>query len=427
MESLQPERPSEPSSRLPPRKGPGQSPVVSSRTSALNAVYFSRERALELLKGTKGDGLKRGFISDLGAPGATVLATSLGLGLAGTKVAGEMAAQHGSEDPRPVQTALAIGCSALIGCAFVVGKYITPSYFGKLRAPDAFTAVGETLLGAVTGLTLGMSTSMVASSVMGEGSMTTGIIGGATGLTSIYIGYRLFLYGPIGKAIATVGRVGGKFLRLFGMGRKQKVVNDPALLRSTYEKIIVPNGPTIEIVHGNLFNEKTEVWLNPWNTNRFTGLLRPLHTKMGVSGKLAEFTGREVFTELASFRRIPKGEARLTGAGARSFHLKGIIHTATMLYPWGTSKELICSGVRNALEVCRERSFKSIAMPLIGAGHGKITAADSLEAVVEAATKSKFKGLVRIVIMNKDKFSGHTKSDPYPKWNFIRRLYRRFP
>ena len=162
--------------------------------------------------------------------------------------------------------------------------------------------------------------------------------------------------------------------------------------------------PTIEIVEGNLLNQRTNAWVNPWNSNYFHGWKRCLHIKLGVSGQMVELTGKAPFDELSKRGSLPLGQAYLTGAGDRSFHLRGIIHAACIQYPWGSNEDLIRKSVRSICAIAANEKFESVATPLIGAGHGGVPPQSSLNWIQDEASKADYQGRVVIVCYRPDPF-----------------------
>ncbi|MBN2695541.1 macro domain-containing protein [bacterium] len=119
------------------------------------------------------------------------------------------------------------------------------------------------------------------------------------------------------------------------------------------------------IVDGNILDQKVDVIVNAWNRNIIPWwLLLP----QGVSGAIKKYGGIKPFQEVAKKGAIPLGEAVLTSAGKLPF--KAIIHVAGINIFWVASEHSIRSSVKNAMRVAKEKSFSSIAFPLIGAGSG---------------------------------------------------------
>jgi O-acetyl-ADP-ribose deacetylase (regulator of RNase III) len=89
------------------------------------------------------------------------------------------------------------------------------------------------------------------------------------------------------------------------------------------------------------------------------------------------------------------GHAVETSAGTLPF--KSIIHVAGINMLWRSSDRSIRDSVRNAIAIAKERNYKSLALPLIGAGSGggKST---KVQSIIEAeVSKCQFDGEVRIV------------------------------
>jgi O-acetyl-ADP-ribose deacetylase (regulator of RNase III) len=120
----------------------------------------------------------------------------------------------------------------------------------------------------------------------------------------------------------------------------------------------------IDIVRGDLLDQKVEVIVNAWNRNLIPWWLLLPH---GVSGAIKKRGGTQPFRELGR-TPLPLGHARLTGAGTLPF--KGIIHVAGINGWWQASEKSIRGSVASAMRLCDEHGFGSIAFPIIGAGAG---------------------------------------------------------
>lgn len=148
----------------------------------------------------------------------------------------------------------------------------------------------------------------------------------------------------------------------------------------------------ISIVDGDLLDQDVDVIVNAWNRNIIPWwLLLP----QGVSGAIKRRGGYGPFRELARHGAIPLGGAVLTSAGKLQF--KGIIHVAGISLLWRSSEESIRSSVHNALNLAAAQSFRSIALPLIGAGTGGRKPAIVIELMLNELSKTSFPGEVRIV------------------------------
>ena len=149
---------------------------------------------------------------------------------------------------------------------------------------------------------------------------------------------------------------------------------------------------TLQVVDGDLLEQDVEVIVNAWNRNVIPWwLLLP----QGVSGAIKCRAGYEPFRELARHGPIPLGGAVVTSAGRLPF--KAIIHVAGISLFWRSSQQAIRGCVRSALRIAREKGYRSIAFPLIGAGTGGCSPEKVLEIMQDEAGKYEYDGEVRIV------------------------------
>ncbi len=148
----------------------------------------------------------------------------------------------------------------------------------------------------------------------------------------------------------------------------------------------------LQIIDGDLLDQDVDVIVNAWNRNIIPWwLLLP----QGVSGAIKRRGGKGPFRELGRKGAIPLGGAVETGAGELGF--KGIIHVAGINMLWRSSERSIRDSVRNAMAVARDRGYRSIAFPLIGAGSGGGKAKKVLEYMQDELLSIEYDGLVRIV------------------------------
>ena len=101
------------------------------------------------------------------------------------------------------------------------------------------------------------------------------------------------------------------------------------------------------------------------------------------------------FRELARHGPIPLGGAVQTRAGRLPF--RAIIHVAGISTFWRSSERAIRGCVRSALGIARERGYRSIAFPLIGAGTGGYAPERALEILQDEIGQNDYDGEVRIV------------------------------
>lgn len=150
------------------------------------------------------------------------------------------------------------------------------------------------------------------------------------------------------------------------------------------------------IVDGDLLEQDVDVIVNAWNRNIIPWwLLIP----QGVSGAIKKRGGLQPFRELGQLGAIPLGHAVETSAGKLSF--KSIIHVAGINMAWRSSERSIRDSVRNAIALAQTRGYKSVALPLIGAGSGGGNPAKVQSIIEDELTQCPFDGEVRIVRFKK--------------------------
>lgn len=146
-----------------------------------------------------------------------------------------------------------------------------------------------------------------------------------------------------------------------------------------------------QIVDGDLLGQPVEAIVNSWNRNLIPWwLLLP----GGVSGAIRRRAGTAPFREIGR-GLLPLGGAVLTGAGRLPY--KGIIHVAGIGLLWISSEKSVRASVRNALALARQKGFRSIAFPLVGAGVGGGAEARVMTWMQDEMARCEFAGEVRIV------------------------------
>jgi O-acetyl-ADP-ribose deacetylase (regulator of RNase III) len=154
----------------------------------------------------------------------------------------------------------------------------------------------------------------------------------------------------------------------------------------------VPAVVNAVVVDGDLLDQEVEAIVNPWNRNLFPWwLLLP----QGVSGAIKRRAGSGPFRELRHVGLIPLGGAVLTSAGR--LRCRAIIHVAGIDLLWRASTQSIQTSVRNAVQLAKREGFRSLAMPLVGAGTGGVGVDRSLSLTLEALAEVPFDGAIRVV------------------------------
>lgn len=148
----------------------------------------------------------------------------------------------------------------------------------------------------------------------------------------------------------------------------------------------------VSFVEGDLLDQDVEVIVNAWNRNIIPWwLLLP----QGVSGAIKRRGGLQPFRELGRMGPIPLGQAVETSAGRLPF--KAIIHVAGINLLWRSSERSIRDSVHNALALADRHGYRSIALPLIGAGSGGGDPTQVQAIIEEELKRCEFAGEVRIV------------------------------
>jgi O-acetyl-ADP-ribose deacetylase (regulator of RNase III) len=148
----------------------------------------------------------------------------------------------------------------------------------------------------------------------------------------------------------------------------------------------------VRLVDGDLCDQPVDAIVNAWNRNIIPWwLLLP----QGVSAAIKRRAGLAPFRELARVGPIPLGHAVETTAGKLPF--KAIIHVAGINMFWRSSERSVRDSVRNAVAIAVQRGYRSIALPLIGAGSGGGAPDRILALIQDELSQLEYDGDVRIV------------------------------
>ena len=148
----------------------------------------------------------------------------------------------------------------------------------------------------------------------------------------------------------------------------------------------------LRIVDGDLLDQDVEVIVNAWNRNLIPWwLLLP----QGVSKAIKRHGGTGPFRELGRMGGIPLGGAVETGPGRLPF--KAIIHVAGINLLWRSSERSVRDSVRNAVALAGSRGYRSLALPLIGAGSGGGSSEQVQDWMSRELATIDFDGEVRLV------------------------------
>ncbi|SMG48355.1 Macro domain-containing protein [Plantibacter flavus] len=120
-----------------------------------------------------------------------------------------------------------------------------------------------------------------------------------------------------------------------------------------------------------------DAMVNPWNRNFIP---RPLLLARGVSGQLKKLTGAGPWDELAKLGIMPLGGAAATSAGDWT-NVENLIHVAGLNWRWRATPTSVARSTRNAVLCAQQIRARTLLMPLIGAGTGGLTDAQSESAI----------------------------------------------
>jgi len=117
-------------------------------------------------------------------------------------------------------------------------------------------------------------------------------------------------------------------------------------------------GITIELVQGDITEQRTDAVVNAANENLIMG--------GGVAGAIRSKGGPSIQAECDQIGYTPVGSAAITGAG--SLRADHVIHAVGPRMGEGEESEKLRSCVRRSLEIADENGLGSISFPAISTG-----------------------------------------------------------
>jgi len=133
---------------------------------------------------------------------------------------------------------------------------------------------------------------------------------------------------------------------------------------------------SIFVRKGDLTQVVCDAIVNPANSYGYMG--------GGVAGAIKRVGGREIESEAVAKAPIHVGEAVVTTSG--SLPCKYVIHAPTMKEPaMKIPVENVKLATRAALELALKTNIRSIAIPGMGTGVGRVPADDAAKAIVSIA------------------------------------------
>lgn len=135
---------------------------------------------------------------------------------------------------------------------------------------------------------------------------------------------------------------------------------------------------SVLVTEGDMFAMTGDAVVNPWNRNFVPRwILRP----GGVSGKLKDHTTDEPWKKLHKLGILRTGDVVVTEAGGLAGY-RLIFHAVGLTTWWKATPDGVAECARNIVKQSVENNVRSVVMPLIGAGHGKMTTDQSEEAIL---------------------------------------------
>lgn len=123
---------------------------------------------------------------------------------------------------------------------------------------------------------------------------------------------------------------------------------------------VMVHGKTIKVIMSDITDEDTDAIVNPANNYlQHTG---------GIAGAIVRRGGDSIQLESNKIGYVKTGDAVITSAG--KLKTRYIIHTVGPIWKGGTAKEpeLLEKAVKSALEIAKNYSLFSIALPAISTG-----------------------------------------------------------
>lgn len=134
----------------------------------------------------------------------------------------------------------------------------------------------------------------------------------------------------------------------------------------------------VRFLVGNLTELEVDAIVNPANSEGEMG--------GGVAGAIKKAGGKKIEEEAMEQAPIPVGKAIVTSAGKLKCGF--VVHAPTMEVPvQRTSVKNISKAMNAALQVARDYDLRTLAIPGMGTGTGKVPVEDAARAMIEAIQK----------------------------------------
>jgi O-acetyl-ADP-ribose deacetylase (regulator of RNase III) len=159
------------------------------------------------------------------------------------------------------------------------------------------------------------------------------------------------------------------------------------------------NHNSIEIVQGDITDERTDVIVNAANNHLWMGA--------GVAGSIKRKGGEIIEQEAVVQGPVNVGEAVLTSGG--KLPVRFVIHAAVMGQDLHTNADIIAKAMQSALELAERKNFASISFPALGTGVGGFSVFHCAKVMitrsVEFLMNSRSIHLIRLVLFDESTFS----------------------
>lgn len=151
-------------------------------------------------------------------------------------------------------------------------------------------------------------------------------------------------------------------------------------------------GTRIELIQGDLTEEKTDAIVNAANSQLILG--------GGVAGAIRTKGGPSIQEECNRIDETPVGSATVTGAG--DLRCRYVIHAVGPRMGEGDEDQKLFSCVKKSLELAREKELRSISFPAISTGifgvPPRIAAPAMVKAIKEHVESGTTLKTIRIVL-----------------------------
>jgi len=135
-------------------------------------------------------------------------------------------------------------------------------------------------------------------------------------------------------------------------------LNEGTVMNQIIRKPEIENGKILEIVQGDITEEKVDAIVNAANSHLKHG--------GGVAGAIVRKGGWIIQKESDKIGFVPTGQAAITTGG--NLPAKYVIHAVGPRWGEGNENEKLKNAVQNSLKLAEEHDITSLSMPVISSG-----------------------------------------------------------